>query len=384
MKSKAMIAAAVLIVIVVIGAAWAVWPRSEGTNDENAITVTDLAGRQVAVELPVKTVVLGDTDALGPFAAVAGESFLNYIIGGLGNFEQDYPDRYRAYIEKYPQIANIPSVGDLYTPTFSVEAVIDLQPDILILPYYSMMMGTAPSLELLEKAGIPTVFVDFFLDPYGDSQSQGLTLLGKLLGQEERAANIVEFYERQIDAVIDNIPADVVKQTVYFELNAYGPGKWGYTSATMGVSSIDYVGGENIAKKVMTSYGELDEQFILSEDPDYIIIGCNSNYGAVADGDKFGHGAHMDQAQLAAMAEPYLQRRGWSELDAVQEGRVHFVYAGLALSIENFAVLQLLATWLHPDVFADLDPVGSLEEFYELYMPIDLDGTWYYDISGTD
>jgi iron complex transport system substrate-binding protein len=376
---------AVLVIVVVIGASWAVWPRASGTEENNktTTTLTDLAGRNVTLELPVESVVLGDTDSINAFAAVAGEDFLSYIVGGLGDFEGNYPDLYQAYCDAYPEIAEVPPIGGLYDP--STEAIINLQPDVLILPLWSVYQETTPDLDTLEEAGIPTVFIDFTMDPYGDGQIRSLSLLGKLLGQEERADNIIEFYDQEIDAVLDRVAAmSGEKPTVYLEIGMYGPDDWGATSVSMGVSSIDYAGGENIAKGVLTSTGKLDREYILSEDPDVIVICLSPYFGASADGDKMGFGSSTTPDQLAEMAGQYLEREGWSELTAVKEKRVYFYYSGLTFSIDNFAIMQFMASWLYPDDFTDLDPIASLQEFYGLYMPIELEGTWYYSIADMD
>ena len=369
-----------LIVAIVISAAWAVWPKSEGASERNG-TVTDLAGRSVAVKLPVEKVVLGDTDSINAFAAVAGEDFLDYIVGGLGDFQGNYPDLYQAYLEAYPEMASVPSVGGLYEP--NTEKIISLQPDVFILPLWTVSQQTTPDIDKLEEAGIPTVFIDFTIDPYGGNQIKSLSLLGKLLGMEERADEVIEFYDGEIRKVIDVVAAlDEEKPKVYLEIGMYGASDWGASGVSMGASSIDYAGGDNIAKGALSEQGMLSKEYVLRTNPPDVIVICLSPFfGASADGDKFGFGTSTTKAQLAAMAQGYLDRDGWSGLDAVKEGMVHFYYSGLTFSIDNFAILQFMATWLYPDTFADLDPMANLEEFYELYMPIDLEGVWNYDIT---
>lgn len=77
------------------------------------------------------------------------------------------------------------------------------------------------------------------------------------------------------------------------------------------------------------------------------------------------------------MAAQCLGRTGRNELNAAQEGKVHFYCTGLTFTIENFAALQLMASLFYPDRFGDLDPIAGLEGSCELCMPIGPEGTRY-------
>jgi iron complex transport system substrate-binding protein len=160
--------------------------------------ITDLAGRNVTLDLPVDTVVIADSPCMNAFSAVAGEDFLSYIVGLDSGLAKYYPALYEAYARDHPRIGDLPQVGSIDTSTFSDETVISLHPDVLILPLWAKEYGMLPSMERLEKAGIPVVFVDFYMSPYlGDSYQKSISVLGKLLGKEERADEIVEYYNEQ-------------------------------------------------------------------------------------------------------------------------------------------------------------------------------------------
>jgi iron complex transport system substrate-binding protein len=38
-----------------------------------------------------------------------------------------------------------------------------------------------------------------------------------------------------------------------------------------------------------------------------------------------------------------------------------------------------MAKWCYPDRFSDIDPIKNMKEFYDRFMPIPLDGTWYFN-----
>ncbi len=129
-----------------------------GENKEKAkskeITVTDLAGRTVSVKAPVERVVLAESWDLHEFAAVSGTDFAKRIVG-WGNALRLYDkDTYDKFSEKYPDIKNIPEVGDYYTKDFNIEKVVSLNTDLLIFPMfqYDLVKDELPK---FEQAGIP-------------------------------------------------------------------------------------------------------------------------------------------------------------------------------------------------------------------------------------
>ena len=52
------------------------------------------------------------------------------------------------------------------------------------------------------------------------------------------------------------------------------------------------------------------------------------------------------------------------------------LYHDLSRHIFDFAGAQFLARQIQPDLFADMDPEANLEEFFNRFMPVKLDGVW--------
>lgn len=75
--------------------------------------------------------------------------------------------------------------------------------------------------------------------------------------------------------------------------------------------------------------------------------------------------------------QTYAQRPGWSELNAVKNGRMYALYHDLSRHIFDFAGLQFFAKTIHPDLFDDLDPDAALREFHEKFYPVEYTGTWF-------
>lgn len=354
------------------------------TSDEDSlITVTDLDNRTVEISGPVKSVVLADTEAINVFAAVAGPDFIDYLAGVCSSLDANYPDLLSAYSEKYPQMADIPRVGDFEKSTFSVEEVVKLHPDVVILPLWCKAYDMLPDISALDKAGIPVVYVDFYLSPYGsDNYEASVSLIGALIGKEDRADQIIDFYNQQVEEVFSRVEDldNSSKASVYIEYPNSGTSEYGMTMSHAGMAiPIDYIGAKNIADGIVAKSGQINPEYLIKTDPDVIVFCMVPGTLGDSGGNLVGFGAHPSEDDVKKTIEGYTNRSGWNSLKAVNDGNTYFYYSGLGFSIENFVILQSMAKWCYPDRFSDMDPIKNMKEFYDRFMPIPLDGTWYFN-----
>lgn len=379
---------AVLAITLIVGSSISVAvcaAAGEGSASEDSclITITDLDDRTVTIDGPVESVVLADAEAINVFAAVGGPDFIDYLSGVCSALDTNYPDLLSAYSEDYPQMAEIPRVGDLEKSTFSVEEVVTLNPDVVILPLWCKTYGMVPDIGPLDKAGIPVVYVDFYLSPYGgDSYERSVSLIGTLLGKEETADQIIDYYSRQVEDIfsrVKDIDSDF-KTTVYIEYPNSGADQYGITMSHSGMAlPIDYSGGKNIADDVIARSGQINPEYLINADPDVIVFCMVPGTLTDSGGNIVGFGSHPSQDEVDKVIDEYTDRSGWSSLKAVKDGNVYFYYSGLGFSIENFVILQSMAKWFYPDEFSDIEPIQNMREFYDRFMPIPLDGTWYFN-----
>jgi iron complex transport system substrate-binding protein len=75
-----------------------------------------------------------------------------------------------------------------------------------------------------------------------------------------------------------------------------------------------------------------------------------------------GYTATAEQAQ--SELRQVIDRPGWSDLRAVQSGRVHAIWHQFYNSPYHFVALQPIARWVYPAEFADLDPDAAFREFH--------------------
>ncbi len=366
------------LIVLVLTIALAGCTQNEASSPESAgmTTVTDLMGREVDVKVPVSSVVL--LYGLEDYAAVGGEEALNKLVGlNSWRYMKYRPDWWQGWVENHPWLAELPDVGQP-GKTFEVEQVLKLNPDVVIADR-SMFKYMDEDLKRLEKAGIPVIFTDYFphssnITELFEKVNRSTMLLGTLLGEEERAKELVQFFREQVISVVEkaqnteNKPKAIVFAT-WSEWRAYGKeGMYNHW--------IDMAGGRNIAAEVVSgASGDVNPEFVLEHNPDVIVFTCNNNF---PNGQRVAIGYTVDsdaEAKVALME--LVDRPGWENLNAVKNGKVYIVHHGLSHGhIFEFACLQYIAKWLHPELFGDLNPERSLKEFYERFMPLPYRGVW--------
>ena len=88
-----------------------------------------------------------------------------------------------------------------------------------------------------------------------------------------------------------------------------------------------------------------------------------------------GAGVSTEVAQ--ASLKRSMARTGISQLEAVRLGRAHAVWHHFYNSPFNVAAVQAFAKWLHPALFADLDPEGLLHQLHQRFQPFPIDGVYW-------
>lgn len=347
----------------------------------STIIITDMVGREVSVEVPVERIVLASARHLHEFAAVGGAEVIDQIVGWGSDLNLYDQDTYLKYQEAFPQIGSITDIGYHYKGTFSVEAVVSLQPDVVVFPLWLVdEEGVADDIFKLEKAKIPTVFIDYYKEPF-ENPVASTTIIGQLLGKESRAKEITDFYQEQVDEVASKLATlTSAKTTAYVEVGSKGPSEYGNTySSVSGLGAlVDIAGGISIADGVIEGSGAINPEYLLTTDPDVIII-SGSYWPSTGDSMRLGY--HATEEDSKALLQAFTERGGWDTLSAVQNGCVYSIFHGFSFRIYNFAGIQAFAKWLYPDLFADMDPAANFQEFHERFMPVDYSGVWMLDIN---
>lgn len=350
--------------------------------------IIDAAGRKVDIDLPAKRVIVGEARQIHVIAALKGDKTFDTIVGWRDDFLTKDPDSYKAYVERFPQIADLPRFGYIPQGDFSLEKAIALSPDVLTLNLEAEKGAKESGLE--EKAaaaGIKVVYLDFRLNPEKNSENSVRTL-GQIFGAERGAEEFLAYRKDQIALVTDRLASvkDLKRPVVFIErapgisgenncCRTFGPANFG--------KMIDEAGGKNIGSEVFkTTFGDLNPEQLIVSNPEHVIV-TGSNWAAESDINQFvpaGRGADMElsRQRLAKLME----RTPFSELDAVKKGHVHAVWHQFYGAPYEFAPIQQFAKWFHPELFADLDPEKNFEEFHKKFLPVTYKPGYFVSLEG--
>jgi iron complex transport system substrate-binding protein len=279
---------------------------TSGQNE--GFTIVDDYGRTVTLDgIPQRIVSIAPSPTEILFAVGAGPQVV-----GVDNYS-DYP----------AEAAGLPKVG-AYPP--STEAIVALQPDLIV----GGDLVPLAQLEQLANQGIPYVL---FADRTLEDVIKTIRLAGVITGHVSEADEVAGELEDRIDAVKAKIQdSGLPKPKVYVEYDDF-MGFWTYGPGSFGDDLIISAGGVNIAHNTSSEYPTVESEYVIAQDPD-IIIFTTGPWSTLSD-------------------DTYIDRPGWSTIDAVENGDIYGVDANLISRYGPRVIdcLELLAEIFYPGVF---------------------------------
>ncbi|SJZ87980.1 ABC transporter substrate-binding protein [Consotaella salsifontis] len=338
------------------------------------VTVTDVTGRTVKVETPVERVILGEGRQIYFVAALDREAPFKRVVGWRDDLAKADPETYAAYLEKYPEIAKLPTFGGMKDGTFDVEQAVSLKPDVILMNVDAKTATEeAGYIQTLEKVGIPLVYVDFREKPMVNTEPS-MRLIGKLFGKEEVAEDFIKFRKQSIAAVTDVLDREKPKRPLVFMERAGGYSDdccMSFGDENFG-KMVEIAGGINMAKDIIPgTFGTVNPEQIIASNPDQVIITGGNWEGYVPGGDWVGVGYGADVALARKKLEALTKRPAFTGIKAVKNGQVHAIWHQFYNNPYQFVAIQEMAKWLHPDLFRDLDPEATFKELHARFLPLD-------------
>jgi ABC-type Fe3+-hydroxamate transport system substrate-binding protein len=336
--------------------------------------VVDALGRKVTINGPVNRVVVNFN--FEEFTAVAGVEGWKKVVGiSRAPWESWRPVIFARYKAVIPNLAAMPDIGNLDDNTFSVEKVIGLKPDVLLLSdwtYGSLREGIGQ----IEAAGIPIVVIDYNAQLL-ERHLASTRALGKVMGREGRAEELAKLYEGKYRDVMARVAKAhaAAKPKVYVELGQAGADTIGNTyNGTMWGKILTLMGAENVAEgKIPGPWGPLNAEAVIAANPDAIFI-AGSSWVNKPKAVKTGYEATPDLTR--ATLAPYAARAGWADLKAVKTGNVNAIEHGLCRTLFDFVAMEFIGKRLYPEAFRDVDPEASFKAYHERFLPVVFSGTW--------
>ncbi len=349
----------------------------------NAHTIEDVAGREVSVPEQIERVILGEGRAVFATAVLNPDDPFQHVVGVGSDLHEAAPTFEEQVLEVAPHGSDIAVVGNFGKGDVTVENLLSLDPDVLVLTLdHRDTLADTGFLTQLDSVDIPYVFIDFRQDPIANTPKSA-ELLGKLFGAEERAADFAGYYENQVSQVTDRLAQledPAAEKPEVFLWRAAGMMDCCSTMKDVNLGNLLTVaGGRNMGDELLdTEFGQITPEKLISIQPEQIIV----TGGAWAtDNDQptsyvpLGYNATQDKAEAGLAG--LLETPGFSELTAPASGGFHAIYHQFYHSPYNFIALAQYAKWLHPELFADLDPEQIFVDFHQQWLPFAYSGTFF-------
>lgn len=331
---------------------------------ENAITVTDMIGREVTVTPgSYKRVVCVGAGALRMYCYVGNVELLVGVEDidntSLSERPMMFDSVARPYMLAYGDIfSTLPScgVGGPMAQSAEAEKILACNPDIVISEFEDVDKANA----LQEQLGVPVITLSSGKRSVFDEKFYGcMELLGKVFGREEQAAKLVSYVRDEaaaISARVADIP-EADKPSVYI----CGLGNWGTTNHLMTAESyvsFEIAGVKNVVNGLgMQGVGPIEEEkFVeLGEDMDIMILDA----------------AAVKNIQPLYAEDPTL----FDTCKAWQDGEVYLEMAYNAY-YNNYEIV-LINTWfiaktVYPEAFADIDLTAKTNEVTKVFLGAEL------------
>ncbi|MDR0806197.1 MAG: ABC transporter substrate-binding protein [Enterobacteriaceae bacterium] len=344
-----------------------------------AETITDIAGRKVELPKKVDRILLGEGRLFYAVALLEGDKPFARIAGWQGDFRKLDTQTYAVYKAKFPEIDNIPLVGNTTAESISPEKVLTLNPDVAIFGLSGHGPGRSSELvNQLEKAGVPVVFVDFRTAPLKNTVPS-MQILGKALHREPQANRYIQFYQENV-AKVTNITKDIPenqKPKAFIELRAASGNECCGTAGNGNMGDfIDLAGGINIAKKLLPgALGTINLEKVIATSPDVYIASGGSAPEAKTAGIKLGATVSYDVARDSL--DNVISRNGINTLPAVKAGKAYAIWHNFYNSPYNVLAIQEFAKWFYPEKFKDLDTKKTMDTLYKEFLAIEPSGTYW-------
>ena len=320
-----------------------------GSTAGDAIEVTDLAGRSVAIPAGADSFVCIGPGCLRLYCYVAEKSQL----AGIEDVEKTWGQAGRPYAMALGDVEDLAAIGPGGPGSApDAERLFASGADVVFSTY---AMEPAEIQELQEKISIPVVALSYGeASLFSEEVNQSLELIGQVTGNEARAEELIQYFA-EAEADLQNRSANAGDlPTVYLGCQSY-QGSHGIESTTGDYPLFDALNARNVVREAgIGGYVTLDKEKLLEMDPDILII---------------------DAGGLSILQEDYETNPDfYDSLSAVKRGNVYlqlpFNYYATNIEIA-LADAYYIGTVLYPDAFADVDPAEKFDEICQALLGID-------------
>lgn len=340
------------------------------------LEITDQAGREVRLEEPAGRIFLSEPGDFAMMAMLVDNPAAHIVAWNRWRLDDHTLEQWRSIdSQAFDSIKQMAIDGP---QNLSAEALIMHEPDLVVLDHF---FGKAQHVvRQLEQAGVPVAILTLEPDFGRPNPAEGLEKLAVLLGHEQRGREISEFFRSRRDRITQRarelMEQGVPRPSVIMEPHAgIGP-----CCLSMGVGRsmgdlVILAGGQLIGSEIIEEMsGRLSAEYVIAQDPE-VYIGTGGRHLEGRGGLTLGIGVSPEVAQ--ASLRRVVQRVGLQHIRAVTQERVHGIWHS-GFGIVN---LELIAKWLHPQHFQDIDPAATQAELEQRFLSLRQQGTFWTSFS---
>lgn len=325
------------------------------SGEEKQISVIDESGKTVTIKEPLHRIVV----CHAMFAEVMKSLDADDKIVGIPTYMENYTTF-------YPALSKLPTVGGASTP--DAEAIVSLKPDLVI-----VYGNWAANLETDLSSVAPVLRLTY--RPFSTTD-QDITMLGYILGKSHEARELIDFYQKPLALINERVSslAEDKKPRVYLEYSDYRTNSEGSGTHEM----LLMAGGRNIASGINTDPNGvpfIDPEWVVKENPEIIMrraLKTDASCGYDED----------NTTEIRALREKILSRPELANITAVKDGKLYCFSSDISTGLSYWLGIVYMAKILHPDIFADLDPVAIHQEYLTRFQKLDFDlnehGVFFY------
>ena len=316
-------------------------------GSEEQIILIDDSNRTVKINMPVDSVVpLVDRDA--KILGVLKEQDLAVAVSS--NIKES-----KEYRITLPGLTELEAVGSWTEP--DLEKLLEIQPDLLI--------AYSSSAKAINDSVGNRVAVLSFGSSTPETTRDELLKLSYVLNRRENAdVYFNEFHDKYLSIIADRISglSKDDRPGVYVEASSQ-PYKT-YNKNSVVQKLVDLAGGRHIFSDLDGSgaFATLDAEEIIKRNPDVIIKYAEKNDSGYE---------VIDTTKMQALRDEILGRPELAEVSAVKSGQVYVMSSYLSYGTDYPALLMYWSKWLHPDIFADMDPEAIHREYLDRFTEKD-------------
>jgi len=280
---------------------------------------------------------------------------------------------------EFPEMSNRTCVGAMHKEP-DYEKVLSLDPDLLL------VFSNVTQEKDKNLPGVPVLFAGLYypdlLKPETSAFTDAVRKLGYVLDAQQDAEEYIQWHMNSLNRLVEStgsIP-DSERPTVLVAAYPEADEKTIFTFAQIDTltSMVDLAGGRTVAADLpdfmkSTYRIEVDPEWVLQDDPDYIVLlVVATTYSGLVLDPPSGYDAD-DPTGMKEALEAFMSRPEYANLKAVQNGDVYILSGNLRNDASKGLIgAAYLARIFHPDE-AEMDPEELHQEYLQRFLGLDYD-----------